>query len=51
MLSVVLVDDHAVVREGIAAMLDAQPEIQVIGHAGSLAEGHPSRPPAGGSHR
>ncbi len=40
MLSVVLVDDHAVVREGIAAMLDAQPEIQVIGHAGSLAEGH-----------
>jgi DNA-binding NarL/FixJ family response regulator len=39
-LSVVLVDDHAVVREGVAAMLDAQEDIRVIGQAGSLAEGH-----------
>ena len=42
MLSVVLVDDHAVVREGIAAMLDAQPEIQVIGHAGRSPRATPS---------
>ena len=39
-LSVVLVDDHAVVREGVAAMLGAQDDIEVVGQAGSLAEGH-----------
>ncbi len=38
-LNVVLVDDHAVVREGVAAMLGAQDDITVIGQAGSLAEG------------
>jgi DNA-binding NarL/FixJ family response regulator len=38
-LNVVLVDDHAVVREGVAAMLGAQDDITVIGEAGSLAEG------------
>lgn len=38
-LSVVLVDDHAVVREGVAAMLDAQDDMEVVGQAGSLAEG------------
>ena len=38
-LSVVLVDDHAVVREGVAAMLEAQDDITVIGQAGSLSDG------------
>ena len=38
-LSVVLVDDHAVVREGVAAMLAVQDDIEVVGQAGSLAEG------------
>lgn len=38
-LSVVLVDDHAVVREGVAAMFQAQEDIEVVGQAGSLAEG------------
>jgi DNA-binding NarL/FixJ family response regulator len=38
-LNVVLVDDHAVVREGIATMLDAQDDMAVVGQAGSLAEG------------
>ncbi len=38
-LNVVLVDDHAVVREGVAAMLEAQDDITVVGQAGSLAEG------------
>ena len=38
-LSVVLVDDHAVVREGVAAMLGAQDDITVVGQAGSLADG------------
>ena len=51
MLSVVLVDDHAVVREGMAAMLDAPGGHQVIGQAGSSPRATPSRPPAGGSHR
>ena len=40
MLSVVLVDDHAVVREGVAAMLGAQDDMEVVGQAGSLAEGN-----------
>ena len=39
-LKVLLVDDHAVVREGVAAMLGAQGDIEVVGQAGSLAEGH-----------
>jgi DNA-binding NarL/FixJ family response regulator len=38
-ISVVLVDDHAVVREGVAAMLDVQDDITVVGQAGSLSEG------------
>jgi len=39
MLKVLLVDDHAVVREGVAAMLGAQDDMEVVGQAGSLAEG------------
>ncbi len=39
-ISVVLVDDHAVVRQAVAGMLDSQPDITVVGQAGSLAEGH-----------
>lgn len=38
-ISVVLVDDHAVVREAVAGMLNAQDEVSVVGQAGSLAEG------------
>jgi DNA-binding NarL/FixJ family response regulator len=38
-LKVLLVDDHAVVREGVAAMLGAQDDMEVVGQAGSLAEG------------
>lgn len=38
-INVVLVDDHAVVREAVAAMLAAQDDITVIGQAGSLADG------------
>jgi two-component system, NarL family, response regulator LiaR len=37
-ISVVLVDDHAVVRQGIRAYLSTQPDIQVIGEARSGAE-------------
>ncbi|WP_377643884.1 LuxR C-terminal-related transcriptional regulator [Oryzobacter terrae] len=38
-ISVVLIDDHAVVREAVAAMLGAQDDVTVIGQAGSLADG------------
>lgn len=38
-ISVVLVDDHAVVREAVAGLLAAQDDLTVVGQAGSLAEG------------
>ena len=39
-ISVALVDDHAVVREAVAGMLAAQDDIEVVGQAGSLSDGH-----------
>jgi DNA-binding NarL/FixJ family response regulator len=38
-ISIVLVDDHAVVREAVAGMLGAQEGMAVVGQAGYLAEG------------
>jgi DNA-binding NarL/FixJ family response regulator len=38
MISVLLVDDHAVVRHGLAVLLGTDPEFQVVGQAGSVAE-------------
>jgi DNA-binding NarL/FixJ family response regulator len=35
---VVLVDDHPVVREGLRGMIDAEPDLTVVGEAGSGAE-------------
>lgn len=35
MISVVLVDDHPVVREGLRGMLEAEPDLTVVGEAGS----------------
>ncbi|MBN1360133.1 MAG: PAS domain S-box protein [Sedimentisphaerales bacterium] len=32
---VLLVDDHKVMREGVAALLDEQPDIEVVGQAGN----------------
>ncbi|HEX6400363.1 MAG TPA: response regulator transcription factor [Actinomycetota bacterium] len=37
-LRVMLVDDHEIVRDGIRAMLDAEPDIVVAAQAGSVAE-------------
>jgi DNA-binding NarL/FixJ family response regulator len=37
-LTVVLADDHRVVRQGIRAMLEAEPDVRVIGEAGTGRE-------------
>jgi two-component system, NarL family, response regulator DevR len=37
-IRVFLVDDHEVVRRGVRDLLDAEPDIEVVGEAGSAAE-------------
>lgn len=37
-ISVVLVDDHAVVRDGLHALLSAQPDMRVVGSFGNVAD-------------
>jgi DNA-binding NarL/FixJ family response regulator len=37
-LTIVVVDDHEVVREGLASMLDRRPNFQVVGEAGTATE-------------
>lgn len=38
MISVLVVDDHALVREGLCRLLDAEPDIEVAGQTGSARE-------------
>lgn len=38
MLNVFLVDDHEVVRRGVADLLEAEPDLKVVGHASSVSE-------------
>ena len=38
-IRIVVVDDHPVVREGLVAMLQTEPDFEVVGEAGSGAEG------------
>jgi len=38
-ITVLLVDDHAMVRQGVRAFLATQPDLLVVGEAGSGAEG------------
>ena len=38
MISVFLVDDHEVVRQGVAALLDTQDDMEVVGGAGTVTE-------------
>ena len=37
-LTLLVVDDHEVVRQGLASMLDRRPGFQVIAEAGTVAE-------------
>jgi NarL family two-component system response regulator LiaR len=37
-VTVLLVDDHSIVRQGVRAYLDTQPDLQVVGEAGSGME-------------
>lgn len=37
-ITVVLLDDHEIVRNGVRTLLEAQPDIVVVGEAGSAAE-------------
>ena len=37
-ITAVLADDHAIVRQGVRALLETQPDIQVVGEAASGAE-------------
>ena len=39
MIRILLVDDHPVVRHGLQGMLDAEPDLSVVGAASSGAEG------------
>ncbi|AXB44538.1 response regulator [Amycolatopsis albispora] len=38
MIGVFLVDDHEVVRRGVAHLLEADPELEVVGEAGTAAQ-------------
>src|SRR4051794_19931201 len=37
-ITAVLADDHAIVRQGVRALLETQPDVQVVGEASSGAE-------------
>jgi DNA-binding NarL/FixJ family response regulator len=40
MIRVLVVDDHAGFRDALATLLDNQPDLEVVGRAGSLSEAH-----------
>lgn len=37
-IRILLVDDHVLVREGLVGLIDTQPDLQVVGQAGSIRE-------------
>jgi DNA-binding NarL/FixJ family response regulator len=36
---IVLIEDHAILRDGLRALLELEPDLQVVGEAGTAAEG------------
>jgi len=39
-IRVLIIDDHAGMREGISAVVNAQPDMMVVGEAGALMRQH-----------
>ncbi|NGZ99247.1 MAG: DNA-binding response regulator, partial [Nitrospira sp. WS110] len=37
--SIVLIDDHEMVRRGLRALLHLEPDMTILGEAGTVAEG------------
>jgi len=37
-MRILIVDDHAVLREGLASLLDHQPDFEVVGEAGTMSD-------------
>ena len=35
---VLLIDDHAILREGLSALINVEPDLEVVGQAGSMSE-------------
>lgn len=40
-ITVAIIDDHALVREGLRLLLELEPDLEVVGEAGSAAEAFP----------
>lgn len=38
-LKVLLIDDHQLIRDGLGAVIDMEPDLDIVGTAGSVAEG------------
>ncbi|MFF0490235.1 response regulator [Nocardia sp. NPDC003482] len=47
MVGIFLVDDHEVVRVGLRGLIDAQPDLETVGEAGSCAEALATLPRSG----
>ena len=45
MIRIFLLDDHEMIRRGLAGLLDAQADLEVVGEASSVAEGLARIPP------
>ena len=38
-INVMVIDDHTLVREAVCRMIDSEPDLHVVGQAGSVTEG------------
>ena len=43
-IAVFLLDDHEIVRRGVRDLLEAEPDITVVGEAGTASSGWPAFP-------
>ena len=42
-INVMVIDDHTLVREAVCRMIDSEPDLHVVGQAGSVSEGRTQR--------